>query len=341
MGSLLSTILRGINRKDNDRLNILCVNEDEAFQALLARTGHNFFFLRHPQIRSWDVQIRPVPRNCYMLSGRDINDQLKGDLSFDLLLSQNRQTHYQLLSQLSKQMNCPIVSVNNELSAPDANPYYVEALANQEYNLNTYNSEFVCNSWGFDISDEEVAVVDSAVDIELFSGWEGGDGTILSVADHFPQRDAITGFSLWRQVAEGMPVNVLGNSPGFSVRPGISDLIKHYKKASVFFNTSSWQACPVALLEAMAVGCPIVTVPTTTIPDFIEDGVNGYMSNDPDELKERLTELLDNTDRATELGRHARETAMEKFNPSRFAKEWSEVFTRTIDKSSCLVVSQG
>ena len=62
------------------------------------------------------------------------------------------------------------------------------------------------------------------------------------------------------------------------------------------------------------------------IPEIIENGVNGFVSNDKEELKEMLVELLNNAELAKEVGEQARKTILEDFSEDRFVNEWNRVF---------------
>jgi glycosyltransferase involved in cell wall biosynthesis len=68
------------------------------------------------------------------------------------------------------------------------------------------------------------------------------------------------------------------------------------------------------------------------IPEIIENGVNGFISNDEEELKEMLVELLNNAELAKEVGEQARKTILEDFSEDRFVNEWNRVFN-TVSKT--------
>jgi glycosyltransferase involved in cell wall biosynthesis len=82
------------------------------------------------------------------------------------------------------------------------------------------------------------------------------------------------------------------------------------------------------MLEAMSCGCAVVTTETCAIPNFIQDGVNGYMSNDESELRNKLEYLLANPEKAREMGLNARRTILEKFSENKFIEQWNAVFDR-------------
>ena len=84
------------------------------------------------------------------------------------------------------------------------------------------------------------------------------------------------------------------------------------------------------MLEAMACGCAVVSTATCEIPNIIEHGVNGYISNDEAELRGFIQELLDNPEKAKAMGLKARQTIEEKFSEERFVDEWNTIFDQTV-----------
>lgn len=334
MGSVASSILKAVNFAKR-KLNILCINESESFQTMLASTNHNFYFLQHPQLRRWNQQIRSIPSNCVLLSGQEVHDQIKRDFSFDLILCQNRANQFQILWGIARQLSCPIIIAENNLSNPNINPAMVEALANQPYNLSVFSSEFLANSWGFDVEDDDVIVAPYGIDTTFFDGWSGGDGKILTIVNHYPQNNDITGFNMWGEVTNGLQVNPWGFSPNFSnPTQNPKHLLDLYRKASVFLNTSSWKACPKTILEAMSVGCPVVTTATTTLTNIIENGVNGFITNSVEEMKKNIDQVINDPILAQRLGSQARKTIENKFNIKNFGGVWDEALHQCVGQVS-------
>ncbi len=339
MASLFSSLLRATNREKYQRLNILCINENESFQVMLAQTNHMFYFLQPPQLKPWNKTIRPIPLNCLLLHGKEVNDQLKQDIQFDIILCQNRMKQFPLLWKIARQLSCPIMVTENSLSVPEMNPFEVEALGNQPYNTNVFHSEFLTNSWGFEESDDDTFVIPYGIDTNFFNGWVGGDGKILTIVNNYAERSSITGFETWTEATKELPTNHIGdqrNSP--KQTKDLKELLNLYKNASVFLNTSSWISCPKTILEAMSVGCPIVTTATTSLPDIIEDGINGYISHDPNELREKLIFLLENPEKGLELGVKARETIKENFDIKTFVSSFNNAFEATVGQASSALV---
>lgn len=78
---------------------------------------------------------------------------------------------------------------------------------------------------------------------------------------------------------------------------------------------------PVALMEAMATGIPVVSTPVSGIPELVEDGVSGLLvpPNDADALAEALARLFRDDALADRLAERARCTIEADFDARREA----------------------
>jgi len=81
--------------------------------------------------------------------------------------------------------------------------------------------------------------------------------------------------------------------------------------ADVFVLPTLQEAMPLTLMEAMASGCPIVSTEAGGIPAILENGKEGLLVPvaDAEKLKDAVLDLLNNPDRAKQLGAAARERA--------------------------------
>lgn len=340
MPSLSASILQGINRDYSRPLNILLINHKESYQTMLAKTGHNFYFMHHPKLPPWNAATRPVPDNCHLLGGDNKSSEFRYDVNIDLIICQDRSLQYPVLLQVAKQLCCPMLNLEYSLTAPDANPYYVESLMYQPYNLTVFSSDFVANSWGADTEDEEVKIISHGVDTDFFTGWTGGDGKILTVVNNYQHRNNTMGFDLFTQIMKCFTMNTLGHTQGVSnATKSVHELLSAYQKASVFVNTSVWHACPMALLEAMSVGCPVVTTGSAMLAEIVEDGVNGFIADDIDTMKTKIQNILDDPDMAKAMGQKARQTIIDRFNSEQFIKNWQKALKCVIDQPACVLVS--
>jgi len=73
---------------------------------------------------------------------------------------------------------------------------------------------------------------------------------------------------------------------------------------------------PLTLLEAMAAGRPVVATNVGGIPELVEMGETGWLvaQGDMKSMSERIVELLENPDRAREMGRAGRQRVSEHFD---------------------------
>ena len=85
---------------------------------------------------------------------------------------------------------------------------------------------------------------------------------------------------------------------------------------SVTASNGDQEGIPVVLMEAMAMGLPIVTTIHSGIPELVEEGVTGKLvpERDSEALKNALRELLENPDAWSRMGRNGREKVEQEFN---------------------------
>lgn len=79
-------------------------------------------------------------------------------------------------------------------------------------------------------------------------------------------------------------------------------------------HTAIYEGCPWVILEAMMSGLPIVSTDSTSLSEFIEDGVNGFLAEDknPKDIAEKILKMIKNKNKK-DLGNKGKEIAMKKF----------------------------
>ena len=102
---------------------------------------------------------------------------------------------------------------------------------------------------------------------------------------------------------------------------------KLLKMARVFVLPSYKEGMPMALLEALAFGVPVVATKVGAIPEILEEGHNGLLvePGDINNLSDKLILLLENL----ELNRRLRQNSIElakKFQSSEIAKKWVTLY---------------
>lgn len=91
---------------------------------------------------------------------------------------------------------------------------------------------------------------------------------------------------------------------GFQTNP-----IKMIHDSKAMILTSRWEGTPMCALEAMALGTPVVSTPSDGMTDLLDDGVNGYLTDDDAVMAEKLLAIMENPAHRNYLG----ENAMKKF----------------------------
>ncbi len=94
------------------------------------------------------------------------------------------------------------------------------------------------------------------------------------------------------------------------------DVVSVLQGSDVFVLASRWEGHPLSILEAMAVGLPIIAPCVGGIGEIVSSGVNGTLVAAGDEtmLAAAIRRLYESTTERHELGRRAREIAVESFS---------------------------
>lgn len=117
----------------------------------------------------------------------------------------------------------------------------------------------------------------------------------------------------------------LGLSQRVKLPGAISNVEDAIYKASVFVLSSYSEGMPNTLLEAMALGIPVISTdcPPGGPGELIDHGENGLLipTGDWKQLAENLQKLLDNMDYAKKMGKNASKVK-EEFNPEVINRAW-------------------
>jgi len=83
----------------------------------------------------------------------------------------------------------------------------------------------------------------------------------------------------------------------------------------IFVLPSLREGLPLAILEAMACGKPVIATNVGGIPEVLKDGENGILVSpkDPEALYRAMNELLDNRKKREKMGRKGKRVCDESF----------------------------
>lgn len=331
MPNAMASITRAATRRADEPLHVLTCPTHERYESNLCRTGHRFYAVQAPQVKTWNTTYAPVPDNYTLLDGSRGPAQLPPDVSFDLVLSQNKFGQLQLLSPLAHSLHLPVLSLEHTLPHPSWPAARLSDCKAMRGDVNVFISEFSRAQWGW--ADDEALVVRHGVDTDVFTpGPAEAKRHVLSVVNQFnsPQRLWCCGFDFWQEATRGLPTLHLGESHDGWSRPAtsVADLVRHYRECAVFVDTASASPIPSVVLEAMSSGCVVVSRGNAMVPEVIADGVNGFICPSPEQMRARLADVLARPGAYEGVRQEARRTIVGRFSLARFVADWDGVLRR-------------
>jgi glycosyltransferase involved in cell wall biosynthesis len=117
------------------------------------------------------------------------------------------------------------------------------------------------------------------------------------------------------------------------------EVVDWYRKAHCFAlackvaSNGDRDGIPNVLVEAMAVGCPVVATRVSAIPELVEDGVTGTLvePENPEAMARAIREVLLKPEPLEDRKRRARERVEEDFDSRRCVKALHGLFSRVLE----------
>ena len=330
----MRSILRQSSRKPAEKLNILCSSVHERVQSHFAKAGHNCYLVHLSNFKDWDEKYAPIPKNFTLFNrSKDVHQIIK-DVDYDVILSENRFGQWQFFNEIRKVYHIPMIQFEHTQPYSTWSAEQFKQMSQCGGDYNGFITEYSRDSWGYN-SDNSV-VIGHMVDTDIFCPDENvaKEKVIGSVVNDFINRNQPCGYDLWKDVTGGLPTKHVGTTPGLSeAAKNIDDLINHYRKSQIFINTSLISPIPCAVLEAAACGCAIVTTATCALPEYFQDEINCFMTNDQTLMRKRIKQLLDDPKLCKELGDNARKMVIEKCGEEQYIKKWNDLLYKAANKT--------
>jgi glycosyltransferase involved in cell wall biosynthesis len=110
-----------------------------------------------------------------------------------------------------------------------------------------------------------------------------------------------------------------------------SDIGRTLADCDVFALASDYEGLPVAVIEAMAAGRPVVATAVGGVPELIENGVHGFLvqAGDVAGLRRAIAALVCDPQLRQKLGENARERARE-FSAGRMIAAYAALFEQLV-----------
>jgi len=112
---------------------------------------------------------------------------------------------------------------------------------------------------------------------------------------------------------------------------GQEDLAKIYKACDLFVHpVEKYESWGMVILEAMAMGKPVVAINSAGPKEIIIDGQTGYLANfSPDQFTEKIVDLLNSPQKASKMGEEGRKRVLGNFSWEKSAQKMEEIFYKT------------
>ena len=92
------------------------------------------------------------------------------------------------------------------------------------------------------------------------------------------------------------------------------------------------EVMPISLMEAMGFGLPVVSTKVGGVPDFIREGVDGFLvpPRDSVSLGEKLVTLAKDASLRREMGNNARRSMQTSFSPTQIIPQIVACYEKTL-----------
>ncbi|MCJ7696192.1 MAG: glycosyltransferase family 4 protein, partial [Anaerolineaceae bacterium] len=97
-----------------------------------------------------------------------------------------------------------------------------------------------------------------------------------------------------------------------------------------------YENCPMAVLESMAMGKPVIGAKIGGIPELINDNVDGFLfeSGNSEDLAEKINKMIDDPDMNQEMGINARKKIEQLYNPEIHYQQVMILYDQLLEKQS-------
>ncbi|MDJ0533865.1 MAG: glycosyltransferase [Xenococcaceae cyanobacterium MO_207.B15] len=311
--------------------------------------------------RGWNLGQRPIPNNVRFKSIKDIdiNDFDLAILHFDENVLAPENTHGAVGFNWGKSfryfkdnINLPKIAICH--GTPQFYGQYnlnyqkynlMEEIAEQKQKLVKYldniltitNSHQANKEWNF----KNTKVIWHGFDPLEFPETTYSKGILTPFGRPMISRPHYRGYYVFKEVFKNFPdefapsvLNVKephilyqGNQYAYAKFRNYVDDIRQY---SIYFNPTIRSPMPRSRGEAMICGLVNVSLKNHDVDLFIENGVNGFYSEEPEELRDILLYLMKNPQQAENIGNKGRKLAMDIFNYDRFLQNWTNTINEVV-----------
>ncbi len=189
-------------------------------------------------------------------------------------------------------------------------------------------------------------------DPKEFQGWRHGLFKVLTINQLLKQRCQACNYNLWERVTGTFDRTLIGlgndGIVGWQGKATYEDVKEAMRNHSAYFYIGTHPASyTLNFIEAWMTGIPVVAIGPQygntdylpghnlyEIPDLIQSGVNGYISDDVSELQAYLFSLLCDRELAEKISAAGRAAAIQHFGKDTIKAQWEQFLAGLLSQST-------
>ena len=249
------------------------------------------------------------------------------ETEFDCILFQSKKNYLQDQFEILTEEQRALPKIYLEHDPPRESPTNTKHVVNDPDILLVHVTYF--NELMWDNNRTPTKVIEHGVMVDEKVSYSGEIKKGIVVINGIVKRGRRLGLDVFEKVKKEIPLEIVGMGSeevgglGEINNRKLSEFIAQYR---FFFNPIRYTSLGLSVCEAMMTGVPIIGLATTEMSVTIKNNYSGFIDTNVNALIQKMEMLLNEREKAKELGEGAKETAQSKFNIERFKKDWLETF---------------
>lgn len=259
---------------------------------------------------------------------REVPAEEVRNLDLDLILFQAPQNYLEDQYEILSPEQRALPKIYLEHNAPRPHPTDSKHIVDDPNILLVHVTHF--NQLMWDCGSTPTRVIEHSVAIDPTVTYDGSLEKGITVVNGMPRRGRLIGHDIFLTARQQIPLDLAGMlNEGIDERLGdipYRHLHKTVAQYRFLFSPIRYTSLPLAVVEGLMIGMPIVALATTELPTVIENGKQGFLSCNVDELIEQMRFLLAHPQEARRMGAQAQALARERFALERYIRDWNAAF---------------
>lgn len=307
------------------RLNILIWHIHGSYLNTLARIEHNWYLpVKQGRPEGYGGRGPTFDLPDYV---REVAADQVRDLPLDLIIYQTPKNYREDAEEILSPAQRRLPAIYLEHNTPKPSAVETRHPVDDPNTLLVHVTRFNQVMW--DNGRTPTRVIEHSVAISDDARYSGERACGVTVVNGMQRRPRITGYDIVLAARECVPLELVGMQTealgGLGDIP-YRDLHARLAEYRFLFSPMRYTSLPLAVVEALTLGMPVVALATTELPSVITNGETGFVSCDVHWLIERMRDLIAHPDEARRMGQNARRLAQERFGLERFIADWNAAF---------------